>query len=211
MAKRKILLYDTFTGDNSTALSSHSPNKQYVSSAAWAVLSTASDTIPQIQTNFASGTASSTQNSAIIDVDRIHGRIESNVTAGTNSSWHWVKYLFRVKDSSDYWAVQVESSTANTLSINHKVPGSAEAVLLSRSCTFTDATAYDIEIDFSGNRVGVNYHDGGAELNYSVGLGTASSKADTKWHAEGKSVGIWMYSSSTVTTHPLVDWIRVLG
>ena len=221
--KNRIVINDTFTGANSTALTAHWPDKCYIpnlaDAATWTTLT--GHTIPQIQGDAASCTADATDNSAVIDINRHHLTIDADIRAGatTASAVNWHKFIFRCYDVSNWLGVQVGETSAASYNINILMyEGANSTTLATRTCTYAESTDYHINIKCTGNLIYVTYSDGGADLQHSLKASYVCTSSATNpttyppgYYAPGTKVGFWMYIAATSTAYPLIYNMKVLG
>jgi hypothetical protein len=199
--KQRILLNDTFDGTNSTALTSHYPNKCHIPANIWATIST--HTIHSIQSNAASAGADATSYTSVIDIGRPHIFMEADLRAGaTSGATNYITFLMRLYDVSNYYGVQVGETSSASFNLNliERIAGTSTTIA-TRSVTFSDSTAYNIKIWCQGNLLKVAFNDGGAEISARL----------NKWFAPGTYVGFTSYIAATSTAYPLVYNIKVLG
>jgi len=192
-------------------LTAHPPDKAYIPSAAWATLT--GHTIPIITSNAAALGADGTDYSAVADIGRYNCQIEANIRAGTTSgAENWIKILFRVLDVDNMWGVQVGETSSASFNLNIiKWVGASATTMVTRSCTFSDATDYKIVVRCTGNLIYVSLNDGGADLQYHTGIANTDNAKVSNWWAPGTKVGFWNYISATSTYYPLIYDFKVLG
>lgn len=144
-----ILVSDTFTAANGTALSGRTPSPT-TAGFNWHIIT--GDAADQtIQTNKASFDDTVTPNapSLIVNAGQSNAAVTCTVTANAYAGGAIVGVVFRAVDANNYWRAQI-SSTGFLLA---KIVAGAPTTLDSEAFTPVNGTAYTIAIACTGNTI----------------------------------------------------------
>ena len=142
----QILFYDTFTGENGTALSAHTPDTD-IRGNGWDDINGGLE----IQSNKATAAAGASYKYSVVDAEESDVEIEVDFTAG---SYDWVPV--RYVDEDNQWLVQARG--ANTEWRLYKIDG-GDTTQMDNGGTVAVGNTYAVKIVCSGNSINVYVDD----------------------------------------------------
>jgi hypothetical protein len=159
-----LLVYDSFTGTDGTALASHSPEK----GGAWTVANGA----PEIATNKLKSTSTAGVR-AVHDVGYADVVIESDLLKYAN----YVGLLFRYQDENNYWYVWVNSDGTNAVFITEMASGTPTNKASTVNIGIVDGDNLHFKITLSGSSISlVISGDRTGSVSYSSSSGASATK-----------------------------------